>query len=192
MPSDKTLDNYIYTYGRNKVLTGLYFIKSDFFKEFFDEINSTNIWYCSIPKFLEKKATQKDSLMNSIETHLHNISKTERQLTLDKLEMWLRNDLLLSSILDDNLSEDVFFGQIISQIPETKPLLENYLKDPKQYWGSLDENQSCKLYYDVNKYLMAIDQKERILFFKKYFNLGCDISLRHNSDLPPKNRSDVN
>ena len=166
---NKILDNYIYTYGRGRVLTGLYFIREDFFKRFSDEISSINMWYCSIPKFLEKKAAQNDSLMSSIETRLHDISEGERQRILDKLKMWLKNNTLLSSILDDNLSEDVSFGQIISQIPETKPLLKSYLKNPKQYWGSLDENQSCRLFYDVNKYLIGIDQKERILFFKKYF-----------------------
>jgi hypothetical protein len=179
MPADTgILDNYIHTYGRSKVLTGLYFIRSDLFKKFSNEISSINMPYCSIPTFLERKAAQNDSLMNSIETYLYNISKPERQSVIDKLKIWLKNDLLLSSILDDNLSENVFFGQIISQIPETRPLLENYLKSPAQYWGSLDENQSCKLYYDVNKYLTGIDQKKRILFFKKYFNSGCSISLR--------------
>jgi hypothetical protein len=85
--------------------------------------------------------------------------------------------MLLSSIGD--IDDELIFEQIINDIPETKRLIRKYLKDPKQYWGSLDENHSCKLYYDVLSYLLTLSDEKRIEFFRQYFNIACNDAFKN-------------
>lgn len=129
---------------------------------------------------IRKKISKGEShLIERIIPHLAKMPSTTRSQNFKKLEQWLKNDILLSSILDNNLDDQVFFEELIYQIPETKNILTVYLKSPEQYWGSLDANQSCKLYYDVNLYLTNLKPIERINFFKKYFDAACKLSIKN-------------
>lgn len=175
-----TLQSLMTKYGKSKVLLGLCFIDRDFFNLIFLQTDTSKMLYCSMEQIVEKKiSTDESHLIESVTSHLAKISSATRSQNLKKLEQWLKNDILLSSILDNNLDDQVFFEELIYQIPETKNILTVYLKSPEQYWGSLDANQSCKLYYDVNLYLTNLKPVERINFFKKYFDTACNLSIKN-------------
>lgn len=175
-----TLYSLMAKYGKSKALVGLCFIDRDCFNLIFLQMDTSKILYCSMEQILEKKiSTDEYHLTENITSHLAKMSSATRSQNLKKLEQWLKNNVLLSSILDNNLDDQVFFEELIYQIPETKNILAAYLKSSEQYWGSLDTNQSCKLYYDVNLYLTNLSPVKRAFFFKKYFDEACNISIKN-------------
>lgn len=174
----KYFNGLIADYGKTKILIGLYFIESDIHKLFLKETDSAKLFYCVIPTFFENKISGNDSLFKFIINKIESEEISRRENLLQRLEVWLKADAVLSSVLDDHLSNGLYFGEIISKISETKPILQMYLINPNQYWGSLDENQSCKLYYDVNVYLISLDSRKRLLFFKKYFEVASEIAIK--------------
>jgi hypothetical protein len=155
------LDKLIAKYG-NKPLIGLFCIDSSYA----GHVSLKKVWYCNL-----------DSSFNVVQTkeYLGKMQTVDREQLMTKLGQWLRNDVLLSSVLDDNLKQGVYFEQLVSEIAQTRPLLKQYLTDPKQYWGSLDANQACKLYYDVLNYLLTLDESRKLVFFKEYFVKACDV-----------------
>ena len=51
-----------------------------------------------------------------------------------------------------------------------KRFYAKYLKDKNQYYGSLDFQQSCSLYYDVVNYLYSLDSDDYKNFMQEYFD----------------------
>lgn len=125
----------------------------------------------------------KDSLATLAEEYIESIDGNKQTLIINKLKMWLRNDALLSGILDDNLYDGLDFGEIIANMPVAKVFMKKYLKDPHQYWGSLDANQSCKLYYDVTVYVLTLNREERLMFLKQYFDTAFKVSLKESKQI---------
>jgi hypothetical protein len=154
-------------YGKPKTLTALYFTKKSSFSEIFQRVDSLELMFCQLESFFEQNRKFVDSTFRSIEKFYQN-SKGQVSVDSVKVKTWLENDVLLSSSLAIK-ADDVFFNQIIAELPATKTIITGYLQSPRQYWGSLDENTSCKIYYDVLLYLTSKDQQERRLFFKEYF-----------------------
>jgi hypothetical protein len=156
-------------------LVGLFFVDSVYAKKLSPVLKLTTSSYCSIDTFF-KGAT--DSLSVLAEEYIKTIGDNKRNEIIHQLKYWLKNDALLSGVID-NLNEDLTFGEIISNLPETQVFLKQYLTAPGQYWGSLDADQSCKLYYDVTGYLLTLNDEKRITFFKQYFEVACKISLKN-------------
>jgi len=176
------IDNYLFDfigkYGKVNVLIGLYFISRSSLDPISAKIDSLNGLYCTIDAYLDEYTKSNDSLIYVVQKNLRKESEINRNKIIHKLTIWLKDDILLSAISDGNLSENLFFLEIIDKIPETKSLITKYIKDPRQYWGSLDENQSCEIYYDLQRYLLKLSDLERIKFFRKYFDTSCYLSIK--------------
>lgn len=167
--------DYLLKEYHDRTLVGLFFVDSVYAKKLSPVLKLTTSSYCSIDTFF-KGAT--DSLSVLAEEYIKTIGDNKRNEIIHQLKYWLKNDALLSGVID-NLNEDLTFGEIISNLPETQVFLKQYLTAPGQYWGSLDADQSCKLYYDVTGYLLTLNDEKRITFFKQYFEVACKISLKN-------------
>jgi hypothetical protein len=167
---------YINKYGSSKVIAALYFIDKKSVNTIVEKIDSLNLIYCQFGTFIESQPTLRDSTIIASEIYVNTIPDTGRVDLLNKLDKWLKNDMLLSSILNGNLSEDVFFEEIINTIPVTRHLIQQYLTSPNQYWGSLDENAMCKVYYDVCIYILKLNDSNRIDFFASYFSIAAKLA----------------
>ena len=164
--------DYLLQEYQDRTLVGLFFVDSVYAKTLSPALNLTTSSYCSIDTFFNgRTSVLAEKYIGTIEDH-------KRNEIIRQLEYWLKNDALLSGVIN-NLNEDLTFGEIISDLPETKIFLKQYLKAPGQYWGSLDAGQSCKLYYDITGYLLTLNDEKRITFFKQYFDVACKISLKN-------------
>jgi hypothetical protein len=172
------LDHLLKKY-QDRTLVGLFLVDSVYTKKFSPVLNLKTSSYCSIDGFFRKNTSVTDSLSVLAEEYMETIEDKRRNEILRQLEYWLKNDALLTSVIN-NLNKDLIFEEIISDLPETNVLLKQYLKDPRQYWGSLDASQSCQLYYDVASYLLTLNDEKRIMFFKQYFDVACKISLKNS------------
>jgi hypothetical protein len=166
------LDHLLEEY-KDRTLVGLFFVDSVYAKKISPVLNLTTSSYCNIDAFFRKNI---DSLTVLAEAYMETIEDNQRSEIVHQLKYWLKNDVLLSSV-PHHLNEDLTFEEIISELPETRVFLKQYLKARGQYWGSLDGGQSCKLYYDVAGYLLTLNEEKRITFFKRYFDVVCRISL---------------
>lgn len=166
------LQPYINKHGLSKVIAALYFIDKKSVSTLGAKIDSLNLLYCRLGAFIESESGLRDSAIAAFEVYVKAMPDTGRIDLLNKLDKWLKNDMLFSSVLNDNLNEDVFFEEIIYTIPDTRPLIQQYLTNPNQYWGSLDENTMCKVFYDVCIYVLKLNDRDRINFFRNYFNIA--------------------
>ncbi|HMR81717.1 MAG TPA: hypothetical protein PKE30_01245 [Niabella sp.] len=89
------------------------------------------------------------------------------------LVKWCENEVFLNALLKSPLNSKgkVYFEELMDELPKTKEILKKYLKKQNQYWGSLDVEQSCNLYYDILLYLQSLDEKQRLMFFRSYLNI---------------------
>jgi hypothetical protein len=162
---------YIYSlaekYGKAKTLTALYFTNKAPFSKIFHRVDSLELIYCQLESFFDRNKQFVDSAFDLV-GKFYGTSTDHVSADSVNVKTWLENDDLLSSSLAIK-SDDLFFNEIIDEIPNTKSIITRYLKDPRQYWGSLDENTSCKVYYDVLLYLGGQNKRERQSFFREYF-----------------------
>ncbi|SEW35855.1 hypothetical protein SAMN05428988_4404 [Chitinophaga sp. YR573] len=164
--------DYLLKEYHERTLVGLFFVDSVYAKKLSPDLNLTTSSYCSIDTFFKR------NMLATAEKYIGTIEDHKRNEIIHQLEYWLKNDALLSGVIN-NLNKDLIFGEIISDLPETQVFLKQYLTAPGQYWGSLDAGQSCKLYYDITGYLLTLNDEKRIAFFKQYFEVACRISLKN-------------
>lgn len=163
-------------YGENKLITAIFLTDKKFAASYSGVIDSMTIPWCRLEDIFKRANNTIHQTLSGIDSSLALLTEKERKLITGRVDTLLKNDILLSSVVNDHLFIGLEFGEIVNSIVETKPLLDQYLKDPKQYWGSLDLNQSCKLYYDVLLYSTSLNQQNRIRFFTSYFNTACKIA----------------
>jgi hypothetical protein len=176
MVINKSFEEILQKYDKKELFVGLYFLKRGYFLKYSNEMDSLNLPFCTIIPFFQKKTSLNDSLLILVNDSLNKETNSSQRKILNDLENWLKNDILLSSIMNNNLSNGMYFEEIIYKIPETKSLIQIYIKNPNQYWGSLDENQSCKIYFDVCNYLTGLKPNNRIKFFKLFFDIACSLA----------------
>ncbi len=128
-------------------------------------------------------------VMNNKITYVRKIdsilSIKQNQVAVEPLTRWCENEQLLNIVLNSKLNNEakIYFEQLIWETPDTRHLLKKYLKTDEQYWGSLDIEQSCSLYYDVLLYLQPKSVKYRLAFFKSYLNMSLDEIFKSSSNV---------
>ncbi|WP_267281709.1 hypothetical protein [Chryseobacterium luquanense] len=88
---------------------------------------------------------------------------------IKEISRWCSIDAQLNEIPIQS-DEGVTFEEIIYNMDIGKNFYSKYLKDKNQYYGSLDFQQSCALYYDVVSYLYDLDYTSYKNFMKKYLD----------------------
>lgn len=125
---------------------------------------------CLLNEDLNDMPRQADSLFAFAEKRYHQRDEESKDKLIDGLNRWLNNDRLLED--GSSLTGNAQLPDILVQIPATKALVMAYLTHPNQSSASFAENQLCQLYYDLLRYLQPLPRKERIAFFRKYYDLA--------------------
>ncbi len=158
-------DTLVKEYGRENALLSIYFLTQCLTD--YDRIikHSDNI--CSIS----------EELMNYATTPIeNNLNKCITIDTLKRLHKWCKANKKLHSV-DITSDDGVSFEEILYNMNQGKIFFTPFLKNKSQYFGSLDFNQSCKLYYNVVEYLAKASESENDSFFREYFNVYEKIKL---------------
>ncbi|MET3037459.1 hypothetical protein ABXT08_15220 [Chryseobacterium sp. NRRL B-14859] len=149
-------DSLIKKYTREKVYIGTYFTNKCFKNNF--EYYKKNIQYNTC------------DLAQEIDTYMHdNTYKSCAINNIKEINKWCSIEAKLNEIPIQS-DEGVTFEEIIYNMKIGKKLYAKYLKDKKQYYGSLDFQQSCSLYYDVVNYLYNSDSVSYKNFMQEYFD----------------------
>ncbi|WP_128572416.1 hypothetical protein [Chryseobacterium sp. P1-3] len=109
-------------------------------------------------------------LTKEIDAYIHD--NTYKSCTINnvkEIDKWCRIEAGLNEIPIQS-DEGVTFEEIIYNMEIGKRFYAKYLKDKNQYYGSLDFQQSCSLYYDVVNYLYNLDSDDYKNFMQEYFD----------------------
>ncbi|HVI44511.1 MAG TPA: hypothetical protein VM802_06565 [Chitinophaga sp.] len=152
-------------YHKREIVYALCYLDSSFAKQFpFPEEP------CFLNEDLRDIPLLADSLFAFEEKRYHQLDEAHRYELMDGLNIWLSNDRLLEG--GSLLTTYMQLPDILIQIPATKALVTAYFTHPSQTSASFAENQLCQLYYDLLRYLQQKSRKERIAFFRRYYDLA--------------------
>lgn len=144
-------------YGEEPVLAGVYFL-TDCLNPYREAISAEGP--CALAQTIKKNAV--DSFgTKKIEGCL---SDTDYVL----IDRWCKMEKRLHDV-DITSDAPVSFESVVYNMPEGKSFFRPYLTDTAQYYGSLDFQQSCALYYDVLTYLSKANPEEADAFLEKYY-----------------------
>ena len=154
-------------YSKSRVLAAVYHTDSSMLGSIPGIAEARNIEY-----FFSQMGPLADSLLARADSRLTAMPRAAANQWMARLLRRLDNDALLQAILNDRLNSDVFFEELIAELPQTKHLLKHYLTDSAQYWGSLSDAQVIQLYEEVLDYIGKLHEKERLALFRQYFDLA--------------------
>ncbi|MCX8533193.1 hypothetical protein OEA66_12605 [Chryseobacterium sp. KC 927] len=149
-------DSLVQIYTKEKVYVATYFTNRCFKNTFDNYKKNSQYNYCNLQQYLNNymdSNTHKPCAINNIK----------------EISRWCSIDAQLNEIPIQS-DEGVTFEEIIYNMDIGKNFYSKYLKDKNQYYGSLDFQQSCALYYDVVSYLYDLDYTSYKNFMKKYLD----------------------
>jgi hypothetical protein len=93
------------------------------------------------------------ALYKEIEKYYNH--SNQKQFVLNKMDIWLKNDSLLSVI---QKKKDVPIEEVLYKNYNTKSLFKKYLRQKDQTWESLTSWQSYELYIDFLNYAESLSE----------------------------------
>ena len=110
--------------------------------------------------------------LNELKIHLINYlkerEKTESKAITDSIYIWCKFDHDLDIAFQYFDAESVELAEVLYNINETKHLVEKYIKEDGQYWGSLSSYETLELYYELRKYVISLEHTKKFYFVIKY------------------------
>lgn len=160
------IDTLFIQYDSVDVFVSTYFINTyvseKYIEEFYDDAKDDGMNYCALTHYIIK------FYQNPI--YLSEINERLTSKDVDLIKRWCSIDEKLNSI---SLSKDewqgISFEELIYRMKGGTKFYKPYIKHKDQYYGSLDFDQVCHLYYDVLLFLTYADPDTENDFFSDYF-----------------------
>ena len=121
---------------------------------------------------LEIYETDYEKLNKAFSVFLSKLDQKEQKAIKQKIDIWYKNSILINFPYDLEETELLESLEIISELEQTKKYVDQFIVIDGQYWGSLASGQATEVYYEMMEHLFNMSDKEKLRFFKDYYELA--------------------
>lgn len=104
---------------------------------------------------------------NSFNESLRSISYSERDSLYKKSNEWIQIKNALDFAIDN--SQDLDYLEFFYNDLRTRKIFNNYLKNPRQDWGSLSSSEQYEVYYKIINEIYTLDSNNRLILMSDFY-----------------------
>ncbi len=113
-----------------------------------------------------------DELNNEFNKFLESLKHDEKRIITNQIDVWFKISLLINFPYDLEQTELLEYLEIVSELEQTKKIIDQFIVVEGQYWGSLSTGQATEAYFEIMEHLFKMSDKEKLKFFKDYYSLA--------------------
>ena len=149
----------------------LFFIDNtkSFVTNYFDFDSTSRDWLTISTKLYEANY---DDLNIAFNKFLESLQNDEQKTIKNQIEIWYKISVLINFPYDLEQTELFEYLEIVSELEQTKKFIDQFIVVDGQYWGSLSSGQATEAYFEIMEHLFKMSDKEKLKFFKDYYNLA--------------------